>query len=30
VETSGPPWLEISPIVIEPFPQFAVSEGDAQ
>ena len=30
VETSGPPWLEISPIVIEPFPQFTVSEGDAQ
>jgi cell division septation protein DedD len=30
VETSGPPWLEISPIVIEPFPQFAASEGDAQ
>jgi len=30
VETSGPPWLEVSPIVIEPFPQFAVSEGDAQ
>jgi hypothetical protein len=29
-ETSGPPWLEISPIVIEPFPQFVVSEGDAQ
>ena len=30
VETSGPPWLEISPIVIEPFSQFTVSEGDAQ
>jgi hypothetical protein len=29
-ETSGPPWLEISPIVIEPFSQFTVSEGDAQ
>ncbi|HET9362038.1 MAG TPA: hypothetical protein VFO58_19935 [Vicinamibacterales bacterium] len=30
VETSGPPWLTIDPVVIEPFPQFAVSEGDAQ
>ena len=30
VETSGPPWLEISPIVIEPFSQFTVAEGDAQ
>ncbi|HET9385012.1 MAG TPA: hypothetical protein VFO67_07675 [Gemmatimonadales bacterium] len=30
VETSGPPWLEISPIVIEPFSQFTAAEGDAQ